>query len=265
LTRRASRSYNLSTFCKLTFGDGVRRLRFSGWSELFGTLMTPDQYLVGSHFLRYGSGSLRPPGKGKAFFDLCDAFAVRGCAVCALVERDLTRQVDLLFGEFCNDPPTRRRLVEGGGFCERHSRLIEGCLGQCLGVALVYHDLVCSLASRLGQPTMRLPRQECPLCADQRRAEDSYLDQVLAHYDAPQLQAAYVGSFGLCLAHYERALHRCPDGAFRHRVQSQQREHLRRLERDLVEFIRKQDYRFAKEDHGEERDCWRRAVRLVRW
>lgn len=38
---------------------------------------------------------------------------------------------------------------------------------------------------------------------------------------------------------------------------------LERLQADLREFIRKNDYRYIKEGFGEEGDAWRRAIEAI--
>lgn len=202
--------------------------------------------------------------KGRAFGNLCAALNGRECAVCELVERDLSQRVGALFGELCNDPPTRKRLVAGGGFCYRHARTIERLQGHSLEVALVYEDLLGAVLARVEAGALS-PGGVCPLCEEQQRTEELYLDVFLAHFSDPELQAAFRASAGFCLAHTAQVVERCRLPDVRAALLAHQRERLESLRTELRAFLRKQDYRFSGEGFGGEGDSWRRATRVVRW
>ncbi|HLK55081.1 MAG TPA: hypothetical protein VKU00_00865, partial [Chthonomonadaceae bacterium] len=63
------------------------------------------------------------------------------CALCRLTARSVERALRTLFAEFVNDPPTRQRFRQARGVCAAHIPLLAE-LGDALGVAILYHDLV---------------------------------------------------------------------------------------------------------------------------
>jgi peptidoglycan/xylan/chitin deacetylase (PgdA/CDA1 family) len=86
---------------------------------------------------------------------------------------------------------------------------------------------------------------------------------VLLHdWHEPALQEAFAQSSGLCVSHMARLLAHGRAHAHLPAILVAQREHLHKLHDELCEFIRKQDYRFAREPYGSEADAWRRAVEL---
>jgi hypothetical protein len=118
-----------------------------------------------------------------------------------------------------------------------------------LPAAIVTQDLLSSYLED-GAPPL-----DCPACAVEEVAEGRYL-AALERLDRRHLQTALRRGPGfLCIRHLQR-LH---DGPARELL----RERLHALLAELEEFRRKQDYRFADEAPGSERDSWLRAVRAL--
>jgi hypothetical protein len=108
------------------------------------------------------------------------------------------------------------------------------------------------------------PQQPCPVCAATERARNYYLEALLGHLTGPNdLAAAYRASDGFCLPHFRLALaHVTNEECFTALVEAQQAV-WQRLNADLREFIRKNDYHFIEEGFGEEGDSWRRAIEAI--
>ena len=68
---------------------------------------------------------------------------------------------------------------------------------------------------------------------------------------------------GLCLPHLRRALGLARDQDAFNFLQESTRSRLAALEAEMDEFIRKYDHRFRKEEWGNERDSWQRAIRWI--
>lgn len=225
-----------------------------------------------------------------SFYDLRDALAQAGCAVCRLKADSAERFLDRLLWESVNDPGTRREIRESQGFCHVHAWSLARA-GASLGVALIMHDVLQSLlpaiASATFQPTppwsvrrvhealdpqqpvaataeavARLePRAACLACVWVAKMERIYLDVLLRHLlGEGGLLAAYASSDGLCLPHFRQALAQVRDEQVFEALVGAQRRIWERLVGDLSEFIRKNDYRFRCETWGEERDAWLRAI-----
>lgn len=228
--------------------------------------------------------------KTTSFFDLRDTLSQPGCAVCRLRTRDTERFLESLLWEQVNDPSTRLQMREARGFCPEHTRQLAGHQAS-LGVAILTEDVLHSLLQVLGdarfqapprlslrraqealdrsQPTAttaklvaRLaPQRSCLACERAGTMEAIYLDTLLDRLlGEGGLLAAFQSSDGLCLPHLRLVLPRVRDRAAFEALVSAQAARWKRLDADLVEFIRKNDCRFRDETWGQERDAWRRAA-----
>jgi hypothetical protein len=113
------------------------------------------------------------------------------------------------------------------------------------------------------QAVYLLAEEPCPACLHARRAEQNFVDTLLANWDDDRLQAAFRRSSGLCVPHLRLTLARAADPGRFEAIKAVQLEIWQGLISELDEFIRKQDYRFSHEPKGSERDSWSRAIDLV--
>ena len=184
------------------------------------------------------------------------------CAICRLAARSATRAVREIFSEFVNDPQARDKFRATGGFCQLHTSLVEAT-GDALGVAILYSDLTRLVIESL-EPTK--PRsllrsskpKPCLCCATENEASARYL-KALA--DAANVTELELGGF--CRLHHQSLCKLLPP-AIREKLIAQEVTHLKRLQTELDEIIRKNDYRFRHEEWGDERDAWRRALAKLR-
>jgi hypothetical protein len=217
------------------------------------------------------------------YYELRDALAGSGCAICALALRSLARYFDALAYESVNDPGIRDALRASRGFCAAHGQLLREAR-TAAGAAILCRDVLAAASETLeqlarpehGRGLERLfgrneratsdplaPQRACPACERRRAAEQIYLDTLVEHLTDDELLPALAGSAGLCLPHLRSALRRAPDEAVFARLRSAQLAIWGRLTAELDEFLRKQDHRFAREPVGAEGDAWARAVALV--
>jgi hypothetical protein len=120
-----------------------------------------------------------------------------------------------------------------------------------------------SLAQRL-QSWLRSWRQQrpCPVCYLWREQEQLYLHVLLDNWQESELAQAFAASSGLCWLHTLRLVEQGRQHAHLQAVLAAQQVHLRGLQDELHEFIRKLDYRLARQPYGREADAWRRVVAL---
>ena len=90
-----------------------------------------------------------------------------------------------------------------------------------------------------------------------------YLETFVDHLTEPDFADAYARSAGLCLPHLRQALGFMKNPHTFEVLRKMEAERLHQLERELTEFIRKHDYRFADESYGEERDAWLRSLEKI--
>ncbi len=211
-------------------------------------------------------------------YELRLLFQEPGCPVCALGQRVSSRYVDSLFYESVNDPGVRARLRASLGLCYEHAwLLIEARLSDALGQAILYRDLAETLLERLPEENQRLderalhslnealtPEAVCPACESRAQAEARALQTLARSLERREYLAEFEQSDGLCLPHLRALLQQ--EGLSRKAltaVLAHQRRRLEGLEKELAEFIRKNDYRFQGEGMGAERDAYQRAAALL--
>ena len=239
--------------------------------------------------------------KHSAYYDLLDALAQGGCPVCAMTLASVARYLGAITYEHVNVPEFRDAIVAARGYCNDHSWQLRE-MRVALGVALMYRDVVRNAAEELarhadggnggGRPDFfnsgrgrggvrgRIaalagvrpgdahgellddPHRACPACHERDRAEALYLGALLDHIGDERLAQAFRDGGGLCLVHLDRAAATARDAPLR-QLFALQRECLLRLQEELGEFIRKNDYRFQHEGMGAEGDSWIRAIETV--
>jgi hypothetical protein len=229
----------------------------------------------------------------RVYNDLLEACKQPGCPVCRLVNQAVERYLDNLFYENVNDGDLRAQLRSSLGFCHGHAWLaLKPGIGDALGVAIIYHDVLTNilrklpetesgsqdqgwLSSLLGQMPRQLsdqikeiantitPNEPCPACQKRDQATELYLSELFKGLKNEQMLAALRDSDGLCLPHLHQAFkEHAQDGEAVSALFAISQKKLAELDKELAEIIRKSDYRFRDEGFGEEGDAWRRVIRV---
>jgi hypothetical protein len=219
----------------------------------------------------------RPPG----YFDLRRALADPGCPVCSGASRSAWRYMDGVLWEGVTDPGIRTQLRVSRGFCREHAMLLLKVAakehGQA-GVAVIYEDLLGQIERdlrtawsarrrwRRHRPReLARPPAACPACRSASQRADTYLILLGEAEAGSDLGAtARSGEARLCLPHLLRGIQTARSDAAALRLQDIFLTGTRGLQRDLREFIRKHDYRFAHEPMSTaEGSAWARVVQVV--
>ena len=218
------------------------------------------------------------------YHDLLADLRKPGCPVCHGVNRAAWRYLDSLLWEFVNDPGVRHTLRASRGFCREHgltALAVASHQAAGSGIAILYEDFlrhvrdeVIAAANRPHQGTRRgkrmpgIPRAtgRCPACRSADFVVANYL-KILSEADSDSApgRAIRQPTRGLCLPHLAMGLRLArSDQAVRRLVDAYLHGEAD-LRADLVEFSRKQDYRFRDEGFTDEQaSSWARAVyRLV--
>jgi hypothetical protein len=226
-------------------------------------------------------------------YNLLEACREPGCPVCRLEQQSVERYLDSHFYESVNSPAWRERLRLSLGFCHEHAWLgVNQRLGDALGFAILYHDVVSTVLSRLNEDakpggssrrwTSRLrqipeqarlvaekmlsaltARKRCPVCEARDETTAMLLSTLVEALAAAEMTEALRASDGLCLPHLQQAFERSRDRAVCEQLFAIQREKLDRLQEELAEFIRKNDYQQIGTGFGDEGDAWLRAIAMV--
>ncbi len=227
------------------------------------------------------------------YFALLEACEQIGCPVCRVVQQSVERYLDSLFYEHVNDGWVRRDLRKSLGFCHAHAWLVlDKGLGDALGVAIIYHDILGAVLKRLPQRALPVesktglrawlrraprrlveqleqvrraltPQELCPACKQRENSTQTTLQVLMQSLADEAMIAALETSSGLCLPHLKAAIEMVADSQELDLILSISRGKLARLDSELAEFIRKNDYRFRDEGFGPERDSWRRAMQIT--
>lgn len=211
------------------------------------------------------------------YFEMREALQAGGCPICRLGRQASDSYLNALIHEGVTDPALRQDLRDARGLCHRHAWRLAHRRGSTLGVAIVYHDVINTLARTLeeggGSAGRRGGRQalarslgpsaRCPACKLEEEAVPRAAKTLLAYQEDPDIAAAFVPAGGLCLPHFQLTLGLAGD-AQAQVLESRQLEVYRRLRDQLAELIRKHDHRFKDEPVSpEEASSWLRAVAAV--
>ena len=205
----------------------------------------------------------------------------------------MERYLDNHFYENVNSPAWREQLRLSLGFCHEHAWLgVNQHLGDALGFAIIYHDLVNTVLNQLSDDSGPVrtsrhwtsllqqipeqaramtekmlsaltPRGRCPVCEHRDEATRAILSTLVEELKTPELLEALQGSDGLCLPHLRLALEHIKDRSACEKLLTIQRAKLEGLRTELAEFIRKNDYQVMAAGFGKEGDAWLRAIAMI--
>lgn len=195
-----------------------------------------------------------------------EACRLEGCPICRAEHDADLRYLDRLFYELVNDYNTRVKLRDSLGFCNEHARMaMEEVHGKALGLTIIYDDLLrVALEQISSNGGIRKNEKKCPACENRDEMTGRVLMELSKHISEPPILAAFKDSQGLCLGHLRQALEHIRQPEKRNALLTIQCDIMQVLRGELAEFIRKNDYRYAGEGFGPERDSWKRAVRMAR-
>jgi hypothetical protein len=221
--------------------------------------------------------------------DLIEALRHPGCALCYLAQQKSQRYVESLLDSAVIDVEQRDVWRNAKGFCNWHAGMAIVVPQAASSLALLYADVLADATHHLATLTASLssapwyhqfwrrhigkriqlwlrawqPRQVCPACRLWHEQELLYLTVLLDDWHDATLHSAFAQSSGFCRPHVTRLMvHGTAHGHLPAFLTAQQ-ERWQALQADLQEFIRKLDYRFAREPYGSEADAWQRVVALL--
>jgi len=196
--------------------------------------------------------------KHSTYFNMLDALKEKGCPLCRLSDKSAHSYFDAFLFENVTDREVSKKLRASGGFCREHSeRFLE--FNDTLGAAIVYESLIYDLLNEK-KGSVSLKSGLCPACAVSKEAEDRHIKTFETYFAEPEFAEAYLASGGFCISHLKLLLPKIKKESVLKKVIEKERQTLEKLHSELLEFLRKNDYRFSKEEWGAEKDSWRRAI-----
>jgi hypothetical protein len=198
----------------------------------------------------------------EAFLAACEK---DGCPLCRAEHDADLRHLDRFFYQLVNDYGARVQLRASLGFCLDHSKMaMDELQGKALGLAILYEDMLRIAGEQLAQSgELTQPQGKCQACENHADVRKWLLTDLSKHILEETSQTAIKNSQGFCLPHLRLAFEHLRGPEKRAALLTLQRQRIESLRAELLEYIRKNDYRFAGEPFGSERDAWRRAVEMV--
>lgn len=179
------------------------------------------------------------------------AFEGPHCGICQLGSEAARAWLKGILQDGVNDPTVRHAWRSAGGLCAAHWRDWRALESPALSSAVMTEDLLASWLAGSGGS----PGSNCGACQVQADAVRVSL-LALQRIKPPAVEEALAHGQGfLCIDHLGRLRNARLQRTFRSRLES--------IRLELLEFIRKNDYRFAAEPKGTERDSWLRAIRAL--
>jgi hypothetical protein len=196
------------------------------------------------------------------------------------------RYVETLLNEAVTDVGQRDTWRRSRGLCHWHAWMATETPHSAGSLAILYadvlhHDVEHLAALTSAAPTTRRWRAQrllvqrlqrwlhfwrqqrpCQVCHLWHEQERLYLHVLLHDWQEPGLAQAFATSRGLCWLHILRLVEQGRQHTHLQDVLAAQQVHLQRLQDDLYEFIRKLDYRLARQPYGREADAWQRVIAL---
>ncbi len=200
----------------------------------------------------------RPPERHTTFFNLMDAMAEKGCALCRLVARAEHDALDALLYENVNDPGTRDALSASLGFCPAHAERATH-MSDAFGVAMLYEALCREAANRIARGSTLETARPCPICRAAVDAGDRYIAEFWLRMSEPDFRERFLASEGFCLPHFQKVAAMIRDQATGEIVRAHESATLLALADQLRVFIDKHDYK-RPAAFGAEAIAWLRAL-----
>ena len=206
--------------------------------------------------------------------ELYQVFDLPGCPVCRLTSDSVHHFIGGLVYEYVNKPATHMAVRAARGFCATHAwHALDQINASALGIAILYEGLVRNMLKDMGEITPESGRRQvgqaanalksqgpCPACEHRDRVEDQLLRNLFEALGQDEFAEGFRASAGLCLPHLRQALDRSEPISLKARLLAIQQDIWARLQRDLAEYVRKNDYRFNEELMGDEGTSPRRAI-----
>ncbi len=211
---------------------------------------------------------------------LLEACQRAGCLLCRLGQESVLHYLDAWKYEMFTDVGVREELRRAQGFCNTHTWQLAR-MGATLQLAVAYRDILADTVEQLqaGNPASHRhrwfePKRDsvpvpCQACVQQEKAVFNVVPFLRKAVLDPTFYAQFLISDGLCLGHFQQTcelkLPNSPEntGEWLAQLRKAQLAILHRLDAQLGELIRKHDYRFRDEEHGDEMTSWRRAASIV--
>ncbi len=213
------------------------------------------------------------------------AFKREGCPMCTVTLESMNRVMDGWNYEGFTDVEHRHELIRSRGFCPLHTWQLAQ-RNNTFQLALIYREILTDVLPKMGDaqdgrhsrgeqwmkwfskqaaPAEIVPDYDrCPFCRRRTDIEERITTVLLNLLVSEEVRTQLSQSTGLCLPHFARVFARAQSANHQRAddLLACQRLCMQRALNEVIELVRKHDYRFLDEQRGDEMTSWRRAAEL---
>jgi len=225
-----------------------------------------------------------PMNESTRHVDLLKAFSDNRCPICAMVMRDLKKDLDILLLERINKVPTHLAFRAGRGLCNGHAHQLTKARGGAPAIAIMYESTMIEfmkdvakakpgggLGRFMGKKSVGdsaanqlEPTGDCLICELMNKNEASYVNIIAENVNDKQLIEAFEQSIGgICMPHGRLVMRQCKDKVTLEAFMAMQVPKWQELHEDLKLYIKHNDENVPHHKMGKEGDSWSRAIRYL--
>lgn len=225
-----------------------------------------------------------PMNESTRHADLLKAFSDSRCPICAMVMRDLKKDLDMLLLERINKVPTHLAFRAGRGLCNGHAHQLTKARGGAPAIAIMYESTMVEFMkdvakAKPGRGLSRFmgkksagnsaanqlePTGDCLICELMNKNEASYVNIVAENVRDEQLIEVFEQSIGgVCMPHGRMVMRQCSDKSDLEAFMAMQVPKWQELQADLKLYIKHNDENVPQHKMGKEGDSWSRSIRYL--
>jgi len=211
------------------------------------------------------------------------------CFLCALEDEIERKYMDTYLSELVMDASSREKIIESKGFCNHHFYKIlivanKPGSSDGHGIALVNESITEKLVEDLHKQEsnhiedlhkLLANENKCPACIHLAEFSRMYAEKIvkLLSSDSEEFLTLLKASKGFCIPHFVTLVQAVKDVTS---TQSQkiikalmetEEKNLRRLNSELVEYVKRQSYEFSEKDRSAVADIIPKSIEKIagRW
>lgn len=199
------------------------------------------------------------------FAEILEALKESDCPLCMLTRKAVYEYFSSVLHECLISNRAPDAVRASAGFCRGHARDFV-TTGDHRGVAIVYRDILRQILQGFSTRGIDGARASavCPACDVKNRHEEMYVETLAHNLEDPSVRRDLDASYGLCLYHASRVVHRLSNPQVIERIMALSVRQLGAMRGNLSEFVRKQDVQFKNEVvSSEEQTACERAIDLL--
>ena len=201
--------------------------------------------------------------KEQVYHELSERMKNGKCPICEFAEYRINEAYDRFLYDGVNSPHLRYKIEKANGFCSFHAHKLREFNDQ-LTHAVLYHDFMHNVIENIGNKRNKIRYDKhdgCFFCENARNNENDYVNAFAEFFENEKFKSLYINGAALCVPHLTAIRNLRFKGKIADEITKITLEKYKRLNENLSEIKRKNDYRYTNEEWTrEEKTAWSRAV-----